>query len=112
MPGRVVVAPVRLDDCGQRLLSLGRRSRKAGKEQPDEQGVQFTFHNKTGFNFSSLDSKRQRVKEQKLKPPHTTKTNSVDGAVRVGAVEAIGAPRDGGVVVPIAAAQNTEAPRC
>jgi hypothetical protein len=64
-----------------------------------------------------LFQKGERVKEQKLKPPHTTKPNDdvgvgrVDGAVRV-AVVAIGAPREGGGVggeVATAAAQHTEA---
>src|SRR5208282_378755 len=57
--------------------------------------------------------KRQRVKEQKLKPPHTTEPEAdvAVAAVRV-VVAAIGAPRVVGVVVPIAAAQNTVAPRC
>ena len=55
--------------------------------------------------------KVQRVKEQKLKPPHTTKPNVAGAEARV-AVAAIGAPRVVGVEVPSAAAQHTPAPRC
>src|ERR1035437_4956752 len=52
--------------------------------------------------------KGERVKEQKLKPLHTTKAFAVVGEAR-DVVAAKGATRDAGVVGPIAAAQNTVA---
>ena len=57
----------------------------------------------------SARSKRTGVSTRPLpNPPHTTKPDVVVGVVRV-VVVAIGAPRVVGVVVPIAAAQNTVA---
>src|ERR1035441_3070938 len=53
--------------------------------------------------------KGERVKGQKLKPPHTTEPKEVVVEVRVEAV-AIGAPRAEGAEAKKAAAQNTDAP--
>jgi hypothetical protein len=59
------------------------------------------------FHYRSF----KRVKEQKLKPPHTPKANGAVGVVVRVFEEAIGATRAVGEAAPTAAAQNTVAMR-
>src|ERR1035437_2726421 len=57
-----------------------------------------------------LMQKFQRVKEQKLKPPHTPEPEVAAGEERVADLGARGATRVVGVADPVAAAQHTLAP--